>query len=426
MALNRNFRNFAPSLFLLALPCCTDQSYFPGDSGPADGSSWTYDGLGPAPDLYQNPCAPNPPPSISGKVYAPNGVDPVAGASVHVPLALAALSPSVTCESCAVKGRFLAHIYSGADGSFKLVGVPNGTFKLGIQKGHFRRLVEVTVPSCGHLDLPREKTTLPGRSRQWDPLDAVPSIAVVSGVWDQMEKVLDKLGLEERTLYNGRVYGTGTDSVQALLQNGARLQSHHLLLINCGTKFENLVTSAGPARNNLREYVRQGGRLFATDYSYDYIEQVFPELIDYEGSDATPPSQPEEWNAAERGTEITSVQGTILDASLKAWLGLPEIDALAPGGQVPLTGFMPSWAVMKSVNENAGGKVWVTAPVTWAGGAGARPLTATADYRGTDGTGCGRILFSSYHTHGTAPELLPQERILEYMILEIGACSNIE
>jgi hypothetical protein len=419
----------AAALGLAALPRCSDQSFIPADMAV---DVELHDSLTPSPDWFKNACAPQPPAMVSGKVYAPNGVDPVAGASVHVPLALSPLPKTVQCESCAVKGRFASHIYSKADGSFVLP-VPNGSFKLGIQKGHFRRVIDLTVPACAQVALTKDQTTLPGKNAQWSSLDEVPSIAVVSGAYDQMEKVLDKLGLQERTIYNGKDYGTGPESVQALLQNGGLMRSYHIILVNCGTKFEALVTSPGAARNNIREYVRQGGRLFVTDFSYDYVEQVFPELIDFEGSDSTPSSQPEEPNAAELGScpggtscELWSVRATILDKDLKAWLGLAEIKALLSSGEVELTGFMTGWAVMKSVNEKVGGKVWVTAPMIWAGGTGVRPLTMTAEYRDTDGSGCGRVAFSSYHTHGAATELSPQERILEYLMLEIGACSNIE
>jgi hypothetical protein len=171
--------------------------------------------------------------------------------------------------------------------------------------------------------------------------------------------------------------------------------------------------------------VRQGGRLFVTDHSYDFVEQVFPEFIEFEGAQGAPPGQPEPHDAAELGPATDSVRATVLDKDLKAWLALPEVGALLPSGEVNLLGFLDSWAIMKSVNEKAGGRVWVTAPMVGPGGNVVRPLTATYDFRDTDGKGCGRVLFTSYHTHGDAPQLLPQERILEYLILEIGACGSI-
>jgi hypothetical protein len=37
---------------------------------------------------------------------------------------------------------------------------------------------------------------------------------------------------------------------------------------------------------------------------------------------------------------------------------------------------------------------------------------------------CGRVVYSSYHTLGatTSTTLTPQEQILEYLMLEAGAC----
>jgi len=413
---------------LLGLPRCSNSTSFPGDAALSDRGADPGD-RGPSPDLYHNPCAPGPAPSLSGRVYAPNGIDPVAGASIGVPLALKALPKTVACESCSVGGRFSAHTFSDHDGSFKLVGVPNeSSFSLSIQKGHFRRLVKVTgLPACGHLDLPKELTTLPGKNGQWDPLDEIPSIAVVSGRWDHLEKVLSKLGVQERTIYNGKDSScSGPDCVQALLQDNIKLRSHHLLLVNCGTWYDALAAEPGP-RSNLLEYLRLGGRIFVTDRSYDFVEQVFPELIDFERSDATPADQPEELDAAEVGSDMTAeVPAAILDPSLKAWLRLPEINALLPGDIIPVSGLQSPWAVMKTVNSAVGGKTWVSGPVVWGGGKGVRPLTASCDYRGKDGSGCGRVIFSSYHTYGEAAELLPQERILEYLILEIGSCMDIK
>jgi hypothetical protein len=413
-------------LTLLVATSCSNTDFTSQDQGGVDlGPLADY---GAVADLYQNPCAPDPPPSVSGKVYAPNGLDPVAGASVHVLLAATPLSSSVTCETCEVHGKFGAQVYTNADGSFTLTKVPHGPFVLGLQKGHFRRVLKLDLPSCGHLSLGKDQTTLPGKNAQWHELDTVPSIAVVSGAWDKLEKVLDKLGLQEKTVYNGKDYGTGPQSVQALLQNGAKMQSHHMILIDCGTKFEALVTSSTDpiARNNLRSYVAAGGRLFVTDLSYDYVEQTFPEFIDFEGSEKTGKDTPEEPGGAELGAEIASLRATLLDGRLKAWLGLPEINALLPSSEVEIKGFLTGWAVQKAVNTDLGAKVWVQAPVTWVGGTGVRPLTVSYDYRGTDGAGCGRVLFTSYHTHGDGPELLPQERILEYMLLEIGACATVE
>jgi hypothetical protein len=418
---------FATGALSLVLFGCTEDQVSFVDSGILEDAAIVVD-RGPTPDAYVNPCAPNPAPTIEGTVYAPNGVDPVAGASIGVPIGLDPLPSSVRCMTCAVVGRFVRQTYSNADGSFEFEGVPNDgkPFLLSIQKGYFRRVIEVTVDKCGRLELDKESTRLPGKNGQYHPQDTVPKIAVITGVWDKLERVLDKLGVEQKDVYNGRDLGTGPESVQALFQNAALLKSYHMVFINCGTRFESLVTDIGPPRLNLRSYVREGGRLFATDYSYDYIEQVFPEFIDFQGSTQGDWSMPEEHDAAEVGKQDLVIEADIRDNELKKWLGLPEIGALLPNGKLQVLGLQTAWAVQFAVNPN--GKIWASGKVT---GVGVdpnrdRPLTSSFEFVDDDKKGCGRLVFSSYHTHGNAPVLLPQERVLEYLMLEIGGCPRVQ
>ena len=407
----------------LFLAACPADDYVTSDRGVPDAA--------PAADIfitdsYVNPCTPKAAPTVTGKVYAPNGVDPVAGASVGVPLVLVKPSKTVRCESCVVPGKYAAHTYTEADGSFKLVGVPHGkTINLSLQKGLFRRIVQLKIPSCGQVVLPRDKSSLPGKTAQFGQWDSIPKIAVITGAWDKMEKVLDKLGVKQKVVFNGKNYGTGNDSMQKLLQNLGWMKEHHLILINCGTKFESLM-AAPEVRANVRQYVKAGGRLFVTDFSYDYVEQVFPEFIDFEGADGTGSDKAEEHNAAELGTADLTIHATIKDDQLRKWLKLPEIKALQANGTVKVVGFMTGWAVQKAINPSLAAKVWVTGPAMWIGGKGDRPLTSSYFFQDSDKKGCGRVIFSSYHTWGSATALLPQERILEYLLLEIGTCRKVE
>ncbi len=49
-----------------------------------------------------------------------------------------------------------------------------------------------------------------------------------------------------------------------------------------------------------------------------------------------------------------------------------------------------------------------------------KPLTVTFEP-----AGCGRVLYSTYHTtHNTHSGLMRQERILLYLIMEIGVCNG--
>ena len=57
----------------------------------------------------------------------------------------------------------------------------------------------------------------------------------------------------------------------------------------------------------------------------------------------------------------------------------------------------------------------------WGNGEGPiHPLTVTFEP-----TGCGRVMYSTYHTtEGVHSGLVPQERVLLYLIMEIGECKD--
>ena len=57
-------------------------------------------------------------------------------------------------------------------------------------------------------------------------------------------------------------------------------------------------------------------------------------------------------------------------------------------------------------------KVWVDANTQW----GKLPATISFEQA------CGRVLFSSYHTEGSSSTMLPQERALLYILLEVAVC----
>ena len=77
------------------------------------------------------------------------------------------------------------------------------------------------------------------------------------------------------------------------------------------------------------------------------------------------------------------------------------------------------------VGLDADGNVVIDSPKKYVVGpdedsADQRPLTVTYEP-----AGCGRVLYSTYHTtHNTHVGLVPQERILVYLIMEIGICTD--
>jgi len=407
-----------------------------------DGSSWIEEPCpGSTTCTASEPrchCPDDNPLIVRGRVKFPNGLDPVSKALVYVYKDFTIPPRPGRCVECVDPNvEYVAYTFTEPDGSFELKDLPFGSYPLIIEKGLFRRVVDLNITDCGIYELPEEDTRLPKDYSEGD----IPKIAVITGYWDHMEEVLAKIGLAEVDssghivwgtqkfdLYNGESSERGSvfsGNAEDLLRDYGRLITYDIVFINCGNYIEDELYFWGTGgiledpqiQENIRNYVKEGGRLYVTDLSYDFEEHALPKWIDFEGSIDGFVDTPEDFDAAQVGVEGITVQGIILDQDLSHWLNV--IGVLQPDNTVPIRGFLEGWAVMKAVDTDDTGKVWVQGEVDYYYGSGElRPLTATFEY------GCGRVLYTSYHTvpEETSPELTPQERILEYLILEIGVC----
>jgi hypothetical protein len=383
---------------------------------------------------------------LTGVVLAPNGVDPVPGASVYVPLALQSFPPGIACELC---GDIIANAavvtHTAADGSFRLgpiptamVPVPGDTVDVVAQKGRFRRLAKVAIQSwCGDNAATDGTLTLPGR--QEDAINTIPKIAVVSGMYDDMECVLTKLGIDADAIdmYAGEpleVVPSGND----FLRDPAALARYNIVFINCGNAYELELFLDDQVRTNLANYVAAGGRLYVTDQSYTFVEEVpaWAGVIDF-GPGASG-GAPETMNAAEIGDDGITTEAQVHDATMAAWLRAVEArtgESLIDHAHdtVHIGGFVGGWAMQLAVAALDDAKVWISGTVSGVGLGGDLPLTTTFDI-----DQCGRVLYSSYHTLGrpilppdfpdycTSGALSPQERLLEYLVLHAADCIVVQ
>jgi hypothetical protein len=360
--------------------------------------------------------------TLTGRVLLPNGREPVSRALVYVPVGEPTPPPAGPhCQTCIDTSGFAAWTETAADGTFRLTGVPAGSRLVVVEKGYFQRVVPVEVEACVAAALEEERTRLPRDGSE----GYLPYLAVVTGSFDRMEDVLAQLGLAAGSydVFEGVFCdGGGCDGASALLTDLGRLLSYHVVFLNCGMHYDLLEVLADreDVRENVRAYVRQGGRLYVTDQSYDFIEQALPSLFDFAGSDAVPVDEPETHGYAQCGYEFSedgiAVPGEVLDAELLAWL---EALGVTAGPRIELTGFLRSWAVLREVSDPARGRAWVDGLIPrhdWQCVDGRHPMTVSADVE------CGKVLYSSYHTvEGSAGEL-PQEKVLMYLALEIGTC----
>jgi hypothetical protein len=391
--------------------------------------------------------------TVRGRVLMPNGIDPVPQALVYVPREVTEFPDTVQCEICdQITDIAIVSTQTADDGSFVLGPIPTAEnqqpgfpVQLVAQKGRFRRLIEFTIDApCGENVAANNDFELPGRTAGFDN---IPNIAVATGDYDQMECVLLKLGIEQGAfdLYDGidSIFGGGgtQGKLDALILDLDKMKSYNVIFINCsGNEFESILTQPA-ARNNIRDYVQSGGRLYVTDWSYDYIEQVpeFASIIDFGPGPDGNPGQPEPMNAGAMGEGGIETDATVLEDGLRRWLEAVEAvtgetDVIDDQGRVHIKHFLVSWVMQVAVPVADNVKVWLEGPVS--GGTYTNetlPLTTTFDY-----ADCGRVLYSSYHTEGgggalgdfpsycASGDLTPQERVLEYLILHIADCITVD
>ena len=375
--------------------------------------------------------------TLNGVLLAPDGKTPIAGATVYVPGSSSAGGLITTAQGCEPPPEsYVVYTCTEPDGSFSItLNRLSGTVTLKFKKGSFQKtlVVNLNLPSnnIGSVVLPS------------NPAQGAPKIAVVTGSWDKMENVLAKLGFGSVDSWGQLQLGTETfdlyDGNYSLPDTTYKnfpdifndndgdskpdIYNYDIVFINCGNSYESTVLTDTNKVNILRNYVLNGGKLYITDLSYDFVEQVFPEYIDFYGSDSTPENDPEPRNTAEAGTGGITTDAEVLDSTLKDWLknvscvdryGNP-VSCIDPTTErVHIEGFLSGWAVINGPHSGKASdvKVWVKGDVTWSSGSGIKPLTVTFKF------GAGKVLYTSYHTESSysAAGLLPQERILQYLV----------
>lgn len=400
---------------------------------------------------------------LTGKVYAPNqgpgqaapGQEiPIYGAIVYISATRPDPMPQQTyCEKCIDTpsgGTLTAH-----DGSFTLATLP-GTYWLVIQKGQFRLEQQITV-GVGSLALTPAQTTLPSKL---DPANGawIPKIAIVKGSSDRIQDVMGKLGFgtmsgdtwagptgengNEMVMYE---YGaTGINKAINLFNNIDEMRKYHIIFFPCqagmGSEYDTLLRDQTKLAN-IRQYVKEGGKIYVTDWSGEVADRTFPHQVELgdSGADSEGTYDP----IALTGNLTTvgdsdgglydSMDGQADDPDLRQWLGL-QSGPLETGGvgqynpmAFPVT---DNWNFVKKLNtvllgNDETGQPVYDEPKSWVSGSngdgtGKHPQAVTYTP-----TGCGKVLFSTFQTASSAHAgLYPQERVLLYLIMEIQQCSE--
>ena len=383
--------------------------------------------------------------SVTGKVYAPNKVDPLPNAIVYVPNAPVTPFPAgVSCDNCAnATGSPLVATTSGADGSFTLTNMPVGNqIPLVIQIGRWRRQVTIpVVQACTSTAVPSTLTRLPRNKGEGD----IPKMAFVTGKVDAMECVWRKIGLSDSEFTNpsgtGRINfyaggyapGTyigntggsgGTPWESSLLSSPSKLAQYDMVLFPCqGTQYHYSGGAHQTYQNNLAAFANAGGRIFATHYSYIWL---YKDNWTY----FSPLSTALAWSINQTPPTPDPQTGHIdtsfpKGALLSQWLQV--VGASSTPGQISINTLRRDFNGMNgqtqrwmSINSPSAG---IPQHVTFN-----TPLGAPAASQ------CGRVVFSDFHvedstnaafafpTECSNGAMTPQEKLLEFMLFDLASC----
>lgn len=177
----------------------------------------------------------------------------------------------------------------------------------------------------------------------FDPLQI--NVAIIKGSYDDFARVLQSMGFANYDEIDGLTRG----ELLGFMSDLNTLLSYDVIFFDGGHEEEGIfynfegyeedpkvVEDFELVQENLREYVRSGGSIYASDWSYDVIEQGWPDRLDFVGDDGVP-------DAAQLG-EYGIVNAAVFDPSLADWL---DADYL------PIEYDLPVWAPIESVDTDS-------------------------------------------------------------------------
>jgi hypothetical protein len=343
--------------------------------------------------------------TISGIVYDPRATAnslPLPNVLVYATTnPVASLPSGVQCltSNNATPTGVVAYTFTAVDGTFELGNIPvNSTYTIVIQAGKWRRQFTENV---GAGSLTGLALHMPANHTQGD----IPMIAIATGAVDALECVLLQMGIAptEFTDDNGTVNSGGhihlyrgtsatgaeinasTPSQSTLMTSSSLMNQYDMVMFPCQGNAAAQATATGAT--NLLNFANTGGRVFATHFSYAWLDpnspysSLFPPVANWNINQATPPD----------GTATVNT-GFTDGAIMSQWL--QNAGASTAPGQIQIStlrhdinGVIPptqSWLTLNSGGTAA--DPHPTMQFTFN-----TPVGAAADQQ------CGRVVFNEYH-----------------------------
>lgn len=322
---------------------------------------------------------------VVGRVCSPNGSDWLFGVDV-----------SIEATSCTGQ-TVVIQALTDNNGFYRLTNVPNGQHTLNITTGSFStqiRSVPVNINETTDLTGQTTKTCLDRRSAR---------IAVLTGVFDSYETVLESLGVTYSLFEGDSASATSTRNGQALLLDSDALAEYDILIINSGEWYRlfrdpSRAADLNRMTNNLIFFVEEGGSLYVSDWAYYWIERTYADRVDFFGDDTVE-------GPARIGSQTTNLPVTVNSELFQNLLGATE---------TTVSFSWPAWAAMTEAHP---GKTTVhltaaNAPLDNGQTIPAAPMVISFQPTPTSGT----VIFSSFNASAN-DDLM--NRVLRFLIFQL-------
>lgn len=229
-------------------------------------------------------------------------------------------------------------------GAYALTELPTGrTYTIYIQMGNeMVDMFEAELPLAGGLEVKEPECGGGGGG-----------VVVISGAYDEFDKVLPAVGVSAYDTVNGE---TGSDLID-FLASVDNLNEYEKVFFTGGHTEEDVfydtdgngdAAAIQAVHDSLRAYVQGGGEVYVTDWSYDVIESIWPNHIDFLGDDTLA-------DVAQRG-ETGGVSAHVTDKDM----------GNVVGSDVTVVYDLIEWPLIESVSGDV--TIHMTGTATWRDG----------------------------------------------------------